>query len=439
MRNYLKKRTADCLLCICLSAAMVSVVCSGFVLEDAWSGNVAVIFVLSAILQLLLLLIARSRLSTGIGIAAGAVIAIGTAVYWRTFHPFAEENANSVFIFLLISVITGVLVFLLGRTRAGVVVLFILGSFIQAGGHFLQFPTPLWSLFVFLLAAPILFFHRTYIVSAAHADLGTVRGAKYLCQIVPLCLAVLLVAGGLYVGVVRPMDPPTQELKLITVLKSMNPLKVLGVSTVEVVLDPEDRSEQPPEEEDQAGNEGEDQSDDLGEAPPIPSELPEDPDQQRQNTDSDRQQLWGGIRYDETALSYLWLLLLIPLLIAAAFVLRLLRRKHWRKQVQALSKEEAVVNYYQFFLKRLERLGLKRAKQHTLREYAGNTQIQLEPFAAGHGTFSDLTAIYERVLYGHCPVSDEEYQQFEAFYDSFYRCLRKEAGVVKYYLTAFRY
>lgn len=439
MRNYLKQRTADCLLCICLSASMVSAVCSGFVLEDPWSRNVAAVFALCAVLQFLLLLIARRRLSIGIGIAVGAIAAIGAAVYLRTYQPFTEESSNSAFIFLLISVIACILIFLLSRTRAGIVVLFLLGNFIQAGSHFLQFPAPLWSLLLFLLSVSVLFFHRTYIVSASHADLGKIHLVKYLGQILPLCLAALLIAGGLYAGVVRPLNPPTQELKLITVLKSMDPLKVLGVSSVETVLDPDMSSEQPPEEDDFAGDEGEDPSDDLGKETPPPNESPEDSDKQQQNTDSERQQFWTAIRYDDGVRSYLWLLLLIPLLIVAAFVLRLLLRKRWRKKVRALSHEEAVVNYYQFFLKRLERLGLKRAKQHTLEEYVSHTQVQLEPFGEGHSTFGDLTAIYEKVLYGRCPVSDEEYGQFEAFYDSFYRCLRKEAGVVKYYLTVFRY
>lgn len=439
MRNYLKQRAADGLLCLCLSAAMTPVICSGFVLTDPWSGNVAVIFALCALVQMVLLLIARSRLSAGIGIAVGAVLAIGAAVYCRTSDPFAEEGSNSGFIFLLVLVVTCVLVFLLGRTRVGIAALFLLGSIVQAGSHFLQFPTPLWSLLLFLAALPILFFYRTYLISAARADLGTVRSWKYLRQVLLVCLAAILVAGGLYAGVVRPLNPPTQELKLITMLKSMDQLKVLGVSTVDIVLDPEDRSEQPPEEEDQAGDEGEDESDDLGEESPPLSELPEEQDQQRQNTDSDRQQLWSGIRYDETVLSYLWLLLLIPVLIVGAFVLRYLLRRRWREKVRALPREEAVVNYYQFFLKRLARAGLKRAKQHTLREYADNTKVQLEPFGAGRGAFGDLTATYEKVLYGRCPVSEEEYQRFETFYDSFYRCLRKEAGAVKYWLTAWRY
>jgi hypothetical protein len=54
-------------------------------------------------------------------------------------------------------------------------------------------------------------------------------------------------------------------------------------------------------------------------------------------------------------------------------------------------------------------------------------------------TFAQLTGVYEAVIYGGAVPTEEELGQFEAFYQQFYRNLRREVGSVKYYLQVFRF
>ena len=437
MRQYLKNSIADLVLCTCMTLALVPAVCSGFVLTDAFSGNVAAILALSAVLTFVLLLLSRNRKATMAGIAAAVVLAFLGLLYINRSHPFTDETANSTFIFALIQIVTGLLVWLLTRSRPGTVALFLIGTILCAGAHFLQFPIPVWCLYLFLPAASASFLCRVYTVSRQTADIVSVKGKAYLGQTAVVTVIAALLAGAVFFGVVRPLEPPTRELKLITVLRSMESLERLGVSSTQIVLDPELESVEEPEDEEKGNEENQEESD----SPQGENEIPQQSltETIRENFTSNVQQAWSAVRYDRHNFQWLWLLLLIPAAIAAAYLWRFERRKRWRKRVQALSRESAVVNYYRYFLKRLGRLGLKRPAQATLREYAAMNQVQLQPFEGEDCRFADLTATYESVLYGRHRVTDREYAQYESFFDGFYPGLKKELGPVRYWLKAFRY
>lgn len=437
MGQYLKNSIADFVLCTCMTLALVPAVCSGFVLTDALSGSVIAVLLLSAVLTFILVLLSRSRKATWAGIAAAFVLAVIGLVYINVYRPFTDETANSAFIFALVQVITAILVWLLTRSRAGTAALFLIGTILCAGAYFLQFPIPVWSLFLFLLAVSASFVWRVYTVCLQKADIVSGSKKAYFQQTGIIAVVVLLLASGIFFGIVRPLNPPTQELKLITVLKSMQQLDRLGVSRTQIVLDPNLSSIEDPEDEENGSEENEEESD----SPQGENDTPQQSltETIRDNVTSNVQQAWAAVRYDQFQFQWLWLLLLIPAAIAAAYLWRFERRKRWRKRVQALPRESAVVNYYRYFLKRLSRLGLKRSPNTTLREYAELNAVQLQPFEGEDYRFADLTDTYESVLYGRHRVTDREYAAYEAFFDGFYPSLKKEVGPVRYWLKAFRY
>lgn len=438
MRSYLKHKLADTLLCIALTVSLVPTVCSGFALTGRWQQSLLAAALCSAVLQVVFTLLSRRRVTVRLGIAAGAVLAAAAFAYMRAVSPLSDEASNSAFIFALVQIVTALLVFLLSRTRLGVAVMFLVGNLICAGSHFLLFPAPAWCFYLFLAAVFVLFLHRVCTVSAAKAELGAVSVPKYLRQTALLLVVGFGAALGLYFGVVAPLAPPTQELKLITELRSMELLQVLGISGTEIILDPELTSEAPPEDTELGDESGEEESDAPDGLEETPS--PKTPDTSKtlgQQISNTLQEAAEAIRYDGFVWSRLWLLLLIPLAIAAAYGLRVYRKKQWRKRVRALPREDAVANYYRFFLSRLGRAGIKKSPDSTLREFAENAGKQMEPFETGGVRFGALTAVYEQVLYGRHSVSDEEYTAFERFYDGFYPALRREVGTAKYYLKAF--
>ena len=133
-------------------------------------------------------------------------------------------------------------------TPVGPLVLMIAGILICAMAHFLQFPIPIWTLPVFLVSSACLLMYRVFAASAESTSLRGAGGAQYMRQTAALCMAALLMAGGAYYGIVRPLDPPTQELKLVTALRSMELMQVLGVYTTATVLDTDETSDETPDE-----------------------------------------------------------------------------------------------------------------------------------------------------------------------------------------------
>ncbi len=454
MMQYLKSRLPDWLLCTLMSAALSSAVCSGFEMSSPGKDSIAALLAAAVVVSLVMTVLAYRRVLTGIGIAAGAVIAVASVAYLKTVHPLADEAAHAGFIFALVCIIAGILVFLLSRSRFGIIVLFLVGNLIGAGAHFLQFENPLWSFLLFTAAVLIMFFYRVYIISLMNADMGRVRTGKYMTQTVAVCLAAALLASGIFAGIVRPLDPPTHDLKLIRILKQMDMLEVLGIYNVKTVLNPfRDSSKAPDQSEfsNQKGDEEEDSMDGRN----------EDNEQEENDdsiTDPSLQIKADAIKYAFKEYHLGWIISIVIILILAVAVAAVMsRRKRWRKAVQELSNEELVLNYYAYFLRCMAIAGLKKPGQQTLREFAESTSHELEVFesgsvgggdaaagaevhsGAGAVTFGQLSDIYERVLYGGMNVSDEERGMFERFYDGLAVGLKKRMGALKYFLNYIRF
>ena len=424
MRRYLYLHALDWVLCLLITMALAQTVCSGFELPGGLPGLSALMFG-SGLLLAVFVLLGYQRLLILLGSAAGLVLLVNGALFIRAYQPFRDETANGMFVFLLILFLTALLVYLLSRTRVGSIVLGLMGCVLCAGASFLEFPIPIWCLILHVFSASVLVLYRIYRASVEASDLGAGRLGAYSVQTILLCLTGLLMAAGLFLGVVRPLSPPTMELKLITVLKSMDMLEVLGVARTEIIFTEELVSDAEPEQTEYT-NEPESPEDDSN-APDEEWTPPEEPPEAAPSEAL-------TIRYDFPKFNPLWLLLWFPLMIATSYGGRILWKRRWHSRLQALPREEAVLRYYRFFLSRLDRLGVKRTETHTLREFTADHAHQLQPFA-----LDGLTEIYERVLYGGGSVSEAEYNLFEAAYAGFYRTLRRELGTPKYYLTAFRY
>jgi hypothetical protein len=433
MQQYLKYRAADFLLLVCIAASLVFSVCTGFLLEDGLSSSPPVVFLLTALLEGCFFLFAYQRSTRVLGAMVGIALIVMAAVYARALHPMDNETENSLFVYLLLEVLVSLLVFFLCRSRLGTLVLLVVGSLLISGAAFLQFPTPAWCILVFSLSCGAMLLYRVYLWGTRQAVLGKIRVSRYVRQMILLVLCCGILAGGIFYLVIRPLSPPTQELRLITKLQSMEILERLGVASVKTVLDPTLSADVPPErtEYDNETAQQEDQEQDQQQED-WQEDLPETPETQPE-------QEAEAINYDLSEPNYWWLLGLIPLAIIGVFVGRVLYKRRWHRRTQGLSGEEQVVLYYHFFQKRLQKLGLGRTEFHTLREYAEETAYKMEAFQVEDITFAHLTGVYEAVIYGGAVPTEEELGQFEAFYGQFYRNLRREVGSVKYYLQVFRF
>lgn len=432
------------------ASCFAQAVCSGFVLQDPVSASVWLLLLICAAWQAFLLFMrgGKIRLCLEIGLL---IVLFAWAVYYAGSHQILkDEKSASVFITGFIVVTASLLTFWMARGRVGIMVMGIIGIFVIAGAGFLKFPIAGWVFPVYVTVAALLYLLRYYRVSASRAQAGNLRALLFIRQGCLLCLVAAALAGVLYLGVVRPLHPPTRKLQLIERLEQMNLLKVVGVSSERLVFVPDKTSDQTPDDTKYDRDEADNQNEKTKSGP---KEEPSAQDEQKQNqnasSDAQKQKQQPQQKNTKPAqqVTYfknnIWKILLPVILAAAAviscYLIRLYRLKKWQERLLHGERTAAVVQYYQFFLNRLKKIGLGKADHITLQEFAAVSAVHLEPFQAGDADFKTLTEIYEKVVYGSASVSEEELQYFTDFYQVFHRNLRREIGTLKYYLTVFRF
>ncbi len=430
MKHFWKYRLIDWLLCSMISVSLIYAVCSGFVLEDPFSGNAFAVAGVALIINLILVMFSYNRKTVVSGIAAGVAVVIVFIVLNYQYRPVTNETENSTMIFFMIAVAMSVYAYLLGRSRAGIIVLLVTGILIDAGAAFLQWPEPVWSFLLLPAGCVMLYMYRVFSGTLAKVQVGQIKLFRYILQTIVAGVLAFGISLAGYYGIVKPLNPPTQELKLIRQLMSMDILEKLGVSTTKEIYSEDLISEEDPDDE-----RFEDQEEESTEEE-TEAETTRPESEQVDSPDTNEAE---NITYEKLEFNWLWLLLLIPVAIAAAYIIKHRMRRSWKKKVDGLQNRGAVINYYVLFTKDLAKAGIKRQKQTTLREFAALQEYKLSSFDAEGITFAELTGIYEKAIYGEAHITDKERENFEIYYDAFYENLKKEIGKFKYYLTLFRY
>ena len=428
MKHFIKYRITDFVLASLMTISVMYAVLSGFLLdENGWYYNPAAVAVTALVQQLVLMFLSYNRITTWIGVAAGIMILAAAIILMNVYSPLTNETDNSMFIYFLAAVVISVMVFLLSRSRAGMIVLFIVGLLLTAGAEFLKWPEPTWSFVLFPVSAAAMFIYRVYQISLKSVRLGQIKLLRYVLQTGIAAVLALAVAFALFFGVVKKINPPTMELKLLEQLESMDILQVLGVSSIkEILLPTESSAELPDQQEIDNAEEDREEESETERDEDTPKSLEEVLDM-------------AAVTYERSLKQWLWLLLLIPAGFIAAFVIRVILKKKKRRDIGQMSGPDAVREYYSYFVKCLSKAGIKKPADRTIREFTKAQERNLSKFDTEGATFAGLSEVYERVTYGKLGVSDSERESFERFADGFMKNLRKYVGTFRYYIWVFRF
>lgn len=429
----------DWLLCIGISTGTVFMLFSGFLLEDRFSNSIPLVVLFLAAVEAAIVLCCISRRMKMVGVGIGIALLIVFMAVCRSANPFADEQDASLVISLFLSVTDGLLVFLATRTKPGTIVLFVIGTVLMAAASFLLFPIPAWALIVFLVCMALMYWYRNYLKNLMRSSHTKIRILTFAVQSLCMSLAGAAAACIVFFGVIRPLQPPVHDLKLITQMKNMQILKVLGVSETKHILDP--------------GKTSKSQSDDSanGNKKSGGSSKSSGSEQQKKNTTSDqragksnedtdpnKKQAVASVHYSLNTRYIPVLFILIAAAVAAVFLLRLALKKRWLAQVGRMDRKQAVRAFYRFFLTRFSRCGYKKPGDQTLSEYSRSLSYEMQAFDTEEASFEQLTDTYMKVYYGGLPVSDGEFERFRKFYAGFYKNLRKEIGVFRYLIRIMR-
>lgn len=423
MRQYVKLHAWDFLLTVLIAIGMHLNTFSAFMIRESYMTNYLLVAIVTTVVMAIMFAIGYNKRNTIIGGAGWAVFLIGWIIYLRANDLIdLEEGADETIpAFWSIVIFGSALIYLLTRSRKILFGAAPVGLLFCAAFKFLEYPVSVPGLFILVIAVILEILYLVYKDSLLNADYGNYTLRHFIEQSIAIVTVVVMLSTGVFYGIVKPLDPPTRDLKLITKLLSFDILELLGVASTQEVKDP---------------NQGDEDQDE--EEPPEEKEEEKDDEENEQDEDENKQESDEKISaqtmsYNEKDYTVYWVTALVILLLATPFVIKYVLRARRRRRLNGLDASNQAAFVYDFFLNRLKKLGVGKADSQTILEYAEQQEAVLENFTASDGTsFEEMTDIYNYHLYSKTPVRPEDAKKFMAMYDSFYKNAKAFVGPWRY-------
>lgn len=423
MRQYVRLHAWDFILTVLIAIGMHLNTFSAFMIRESYMTNYLLVTVVTTLVMAVMFVIGYNKRNTIIGGAGWAVFLIGWIIYLRANDLInLEEGADETIpAFWSIVIFGSALIYLLTRSRKILFGAAPVGLLFCAAFKFLEYPVSVLGLFILVIAVILEILYLVYKDSLLSADYGNYTIRHFLEQSIAIVTVVVMLSSGVFYGIVKPLDSPTRDLKLITKLLSFDILELLGVASTQEVKDP---------------NQGDEDQDE--EEPPEEKEEEKDDEENEQDEDENKQESDEKISaqtmsYNEKDYTVYWVTALIILLLATPFVIKYVLRTRRRRRLNGLDANNQAAFVYDFFLDRLKKLGVGKADSQTILEYAEQQEAVLENFTAEDGTtFEEMTELYNYHLYSKLPVRPEDAKKFMAMYDSFYKNAKAFTGTWRY-------
>lgn len=423
MRQYVRLHAWDFLLTVLIAIGMHLNTFSAFMIRESYMTNYLLVAVVTTLVMAVMFVIGYNKRNTIIGGAGWAVFLIGWIIYLRANDLINLEDGadETIPAFWSIVLFGSALIYLLTRSRKILFGTAPIGLLFCAAFKFLEYPVSVPGLFILIIAIILEILYLVYKDSLLTADYGNYTIRHFLEQSIAIVTVVVMLSSGVFYGIVKPLDPPTRDLKLITKLMSFDILELLGVASTQEVKDP---------------NQGDEDQDE--EEPPEEKEEEKDDEENEQDEEENKQESDEKISaqtmsYNEKDYTVYWVTALIILLLAAPFVIKYVLRSRRRRRLNGLDASNQAAFVYDFFLDRLKKLGVGKADSQTILEYAEQQEGVLESFTAEDGTtFEEMTELYNYHLYSKLPIKTEDAAKFVAMYDSFYKNAKAFVGTWRY-------
>ncbi|MEN6460395.1 MAG: hypothetical protein ABFC94_03370, partial [Syntrophomonas sp.] len=237
MKKYIDKYFGDFILCVLISTGLSFNIFAGYEMTDLLSANLPAVAGVAIAVTAFLFLAYYDRRTHAISVILEALALIAVIVILLQMGVFSESKTidGNPLLFWIIVISTSLTVFWAARTRAGLVVLFLAGTIMTAAFDLLQYPVCSWGLWAFILGVFVLFLYRVYCISRIDSDREKTAFSLYFAQSVIVGMTALVLASGVYYGIIKPLSPPTDQLKLKKKLISMDILKEMGVSSTRII------------------------------------------------------------------------------------------------------------------------------------------------------------------------------------------------------------
>ena len=341
----------------------------------------------------------------------------------------AKDSSTSIYIYYIAAIVIPALVFLLSRTRPGLAVLFLAGVYLYALNAFLNFETKPWCLVLFMLASIIMYLMRRYRIMIIRSRTKEPAFGQFAGSTAGTVIVSVLLGTALFFGVIRPLAPPTMDLRVIAKYLSYQILEMIGVT--QQYQQPDLNSESDMNNDQQKDTS---QKEETEEKTDEETQAEEGNDLERLDTGSNRdKEQRRAVSWEHSPVLLAALIAAgIILAIVSAFLLKLLRRKKQMERLQLGDARQQIVDTYRFCLGRFEKIGLSRPAQYTELEYADSCSDRLAPYLEDTVSLEEMTDLFLEARYKGIPVSEEDAARFAEIYPAFLRNYRRLHGNLRY-------
>ncbi len=433
MSRYLKNHLYDYIFCILLAMGLSLNVLSSFVISKELYGNYLLVgCICAAVLAVLFLISANKTILICTGTAGILIFAYIVINMLRNGTLRKSEVAEkSLGLFLVVTVLTCVFCFLLTRTRL-LSILFSVSMLIVCGMFsFFEFPVNTIGLIVAALGMILEITFQNYLNRINKADYGNMSLRNFTGMVAVIAMVAVVVSCGVYYLVIKPIAPPTAELKLITDYMSWDVIEKKGVSSNMQIESKDDLSDNLNDNLHKTNQKDDSNSDDSKTKSDSEDAESKNDDMTKKSKNS---RTAFSVSYDEL-LKATFILLFCILLCCLPFVLKLLQRKIRRKKLQTMEPPNGVRYLFSYFMDKFSYLHIARPESYTLSEYVRYNKRELQYFKSKNGTeFSELANIYSNLIYGGIVPNSAEYGRYLDFYDGYIPVLKDRMGKFHYYL-----
>jgi hypothetical protein len=408
---------------VAVACSLARTIAEGFYVAEDLSANMPLLTGVCAGVTAWLFIGAYSR-RLAVIIIVLSVLGVGAAMFAARssgVDVFSDTETNP-YIYFAILILSAAGTFLLSRTKAGCIVLFAAGALLLCGIRFLYEQNHLAEFIVFLVGAATLYALRSYRRNMSDAKtakprFGIMAGTAALVFVLTMALGTAA-----FYGVVKPLDPPARELKLITHYMSLETLERLGIADRIPELDENMTSDKINDDKKNA-KPGTDKKEKLPDG--VKNDKKDDKDKDDPSAlDSSNNPLFRVIKYLSD--NNLWFLIpvIIAAALAAAILIKKIRRRRWLAALAGKPEREQILIMYRWYMKKLQIMKIRRAPDATLYQFVRDASPALKRFASQGADFGELTQIYVKSCYGEEPASGEEVEKYRSFHQVFYKnCL----------------
>ncbi len=438
MKSFWKYHGLEGILCLLAASALVINFAEGFYIPDWIRSGFYVSFLFCA-LTLLYCYLGSYNKGTMVAFVLGFLaIALVFFLYMRAAGidiVDSEDSATAVYIYYICAPLIAGITFLLTRSRIGTAILFLLGIGVNACLTFLEFAVHTWCTVLFVAALMGLFLLRQYRRNALKSSTVAPKFTRFFsvsCLVSAVSVGLALLC---WFAIVRPLNPPTMDIKLLTRYMSYEILDVVGIAEQYPI--PDDLLDDQATDQEQTANEEEDEEDESLTSQPPEEQEGEDTAPLAGNSEDDTEEL-ASVSYGSkmTALLALLIVLVAAILISIPVVRSRLRRRRIKKIMQG-SPQEQMVELYRFYVSRFRYIGCPRGRQQTELEYLEQNGQRLNRYLGGQLDVEEMTERYLQARYGRVDPPDGLCQKYAGFYPAFLRLYRKNTGLARYLLNYF--